>query len=167
MAREAIADAGLRVEDVDGFTTSSLLPTAGDHAAVDGVSTVTPNWLAAQLGVNPRYATGFQGYGQLPGSVSLAVNAIASGAADHVLVHRALHNPVGKTTTGKPARRPAAPLQWTMPQGCFGPLPMIGMAVQRVLPALRRDAGGPRRRSSSRLARTAPGCRGRSGTTSP
>ena len=62
--------------------------------SVDGVSTVTSAWLAQHLGVNPRYATGFQGNGQTPGSVALAVNAIASGAADHVLVHRALHNPV-------------------------------------------------------------------------
>ena len=60
------------------------------------MSTVSPNWLAEHLGVNPRYATGFQGYGQLPGSVALAVNALASGAADHVLVHRALHNPPGR-----------------------------------------------------------------------
>ena len=83
VARAAIADAGLAVEQIDGFCASALVPTAGDHAMVDGLTMVTPNWLAAQLGVNPRYATGFQGYGQLPGSVSLAVNALVSGAADH------------------------------------------------------------------------------------
>lgn len=86
VARAAIADAGLRVEDVDGFTASSLLPTSGDHAVVDGVTTVSPNWLAASLGVDPSYVTGFQGYGQLPGSVALAVNALVSGAANHVLL---------------------------------------------------------------------------------
>ncbi len=53
IARAAIADAGLAVDDVDGFIASSLLPTAGDHAIVDGVSTVTPNWLAQHLGVQP------------------------------------------------------------------------------------------------------------------
>ena len=95
-ARAAIADAGLQPEQIDGFVGSSLLPSAGSHAVRDGVTTVTPNWLAQHLGVNPRYASGFQGYGQLPGSVALAVNAIASGAADHVLVHRALHNPTGR-----------------------------------------------------------------------
>ena len=41
--RVAIADAGLSVTDVDGFTTGSLPPTAGGHAAVDGVSIVTAN----------------------------------------------------------------------------------------------------------------------------
>lgn len=128
VARDAVADAGLRVADVDGFTTSSLLPAAGDHAAVDGITTVSANWLAAHLGVSPRYATGFQGYGQLPGAVALAVNALVSGASDHVLVHRALHNPVGRYHA---AARPEArgPEQWTMPQGYFGPLAMIGLAA--------------------------------------
>ena len=143
VAREAIADAGLRVDQVDGFTASALLPSAGDHASVDGVTTVTPNWLAAQLGVNPRYASGFQGYGQLPGSVALAVNALASGAADHVLVHRALHNPAGSYHgTTRPDARGAA--QWTMPQGWFGPLPMIGMLANEYLQrfgATREDLG--------------------------
>jgi acetyl-CoA acetyltransferase len=126
VAREAIADAGLDVKDVDGFTTGALLPTAGDHAVVDGVSTVSANWLAQHLGVLPRYATGFQGYGQLPGAVALAVNALVSGAADHVLVHRALHNPAGRYHgTARHEARGAE--QWTMPQGYFGPLAMIAL----------------------------------------
>jgi acetyl-CoA acetyltransferase len=128
VAREAIADAGLRVDEVDGFVASALLPSAGDHAVVDGVTTVSPNWLAAQLGVNPRYASGFQGYGQLPGSVAVAVNAIASGAADHVLVHRALHNPTGSYHATR-RQEAGGSSQWTMPQGWFGPLAMIGMAA--------------------------------------
>ena len=98
-ARAAIEDAGLSVADVDGFTTGSLLPTSGGHASVDGVSIVTANWLAEALGVNPRFAAGFQGYGQIPGAVTLAVNAVASGAADVVLLHRALHNPPAAGTT--------------------------------------------------------------------
>jgi acetyl-CoA acetyltransferase len=128
VAREAIEDAGLRVDEVDGFVASALLPSAGDHAVVDGVTTVSPNWLAAQLGVNPRYASGFQGYGQLPGSVALAVNAIASGAADHVVVHRALHNPSGSYHATR-REEAGGSSQWTMPQGWFGPLAMIGMAA--------------------------------------
>ena len=61
--------------DVDGFVTASLFPSAGAHAAVDGVSLVSANWLAGHLGVNPSYAAGFQGFGQLPGAVAMAVNA--------------------------------------------------------------------------------------------
>lgn len=128
VAREAVADAGLKVQDIDGFTASSLLPSAGDHAPVDGITTVSPNWLAAQLGVEPRYATGFQGYGQLPGSVALAVNALVSGSADYVLVHRALANPIG-SYHGSTRMEAGGDSQWTMPQGWFGPLPTIGMVT--------------------------------------
>ncbi len=131
-AKQAIADAGLRPEQIDGFASSALQPTAGDHVIVDGVSTVTSAWLAQHLGVNPRYATGFQGNGQTPGSVALAVNAIASGAADHVLVHRALHNPV-RSYHGNPMRKAAGSMQWIAPQGYFGPLAMIGLTYNEYL----------------------------------
>jgi acetyl-CoA acetyltransferase len=132
MAKQAIADAGLRPEQIDGFTSSALLPTAGDHAVVDGVSTVTSGWLAQHLGVNPRWASGFQGHGQTPGSVALAVNAIASGAADHVLVHRALYNPV-RSYHGNAMPRAAGSMQWIAPQGYFGPLAMIGLTYNEYL----------------------------------
>ena len=128
-ARRAIADAGLDVVDVDGFTTGALFPTAGAHTIQDGVSIVSSNWLAEHLGVNPRYASGFQGYGQIPGAVALAVNAVATGAADHVLVHRALHNPAGRYH-GNPMREAAGTMQWTAPQGYFGPLAMIALPYQ-------------------------------------
>src|SRR5262249_47950665 len=95
-ALAAIADAGLVPEQIDGFVTGSLLPSAGGQSAVDGVSIVTANWMAEQLRINPRYCSGFQGYGQIPGAVMMAVNAVASGAADYVLFHRALHNPPGR-----------------------------------------------------------------------
>ena len=126
-ARRAVEDAGLTLTDVDGFVTASLFPTAGAHAAEDGVSLVSANWLAKALGVNPRYAAGFQGFGQLPGAVSLAVNAVASGAARYVLVHRALFNPRGSYHTN-PMQTARGSQQWTVPQGFFGPLAMIALA---------------------------------------
>ncbi|MBV8983166.1 MAG: thiolase family protein [Acidimicrobiia bacterium] len=131
-AKQAITDAGLRVDQIDGFTSSALFPTAGAHAMQDGVSMVTSNWLAEHLGVNPTYVSGFQGVGQLPGSVMLAVNAIASGAATHVLVHRALHNPAG-SYHGNPMQEASGSNQWTAPQGFFGPLAMIGMTYNEYL----------------------------------
>jgi acetyl-CoA acetyltransferase len=131
-ARHAIADAGLRVEQVDGFVASSMFPSAGAHAAEDGVSVVSPNWLAEHLGLNPRYAAGFQGMGQLPGSVAMAVNAVASGAADYVLVHRALHNPPGRYH-GNPMTEARGGQQWTVPQGFFGPVAMIALAYNEYL----------------------------------
>ena len=74
----ALTDAGLAPEQIDGFVTGSLLPSAGGQSAVDGVSIVTANWMAEQLRINPRYCSGFQGYGQIPGAVMMAVNAVVS-----------------------------------------------------------------------------------------
>jgi acetyl-CoA acetyltransferase len=88
--------------------------------------------MAEHLGVNPRWASGFQGYGQIPGSVELAVNAVASGAADYVLMHRALHNPVGKYH-GNPMREARGTMQWMAPQGYFGPLAMIALPYNEYL----------------------------------
>lgn len=131
-ARAAIVDAGLEVGDIDGFVTASLFPTAGAHAIEDGVSIVSANWLAENLGINPRYAAGFQGFGQIPGAVALAVNAIASGAAEYVVLHRALHNPKGRYH-GNPMTEARGQMQWTAPQGYFGPLAMIALPYNEYL----------------------------------
>ena len=82
---------------------------------------------------------------------------VASGAADHVLVHRALHNPPGRYHGNSRDARRAGPTQWTAPQGFFGPLADDRPGRQRVprsatAPPARRSA-----RSWSRPARTAPG----------
>jgi acetyl-CoA acetyltransferase len=141
--RAAIADAGLTVDQVDGFVTAPMFPTSGSHGAEDGVSVVTANWLAQRLGVNPRYATGFQGLGQITGSVALAVNAVASGAADHVVLHRALHNPPGRYNASTMTRA-VGPAQWTAPQGYFGPLATAALPANEYLQrfgATRADLG--------------------------
>jgi acetyl-CoA acetyltransferase len=131
-AREAIADAGLDLKQVDGVVTGALFPTAGSHAVEDGISTVTAGWMAQHLGSDPNYVAGFQGIGQIPGSVALAVNAIASGAADYVLMYRALHNPPGRYHAST-MREAAGAQQWTAPQGFFGPLSMIALPYNEYL----------------------------------
>jgi acetyl-CoA acetyltransferase len=131
-ARAAIADAGLTVDDVDGFVSSSMLPSAGGHQPVDGVSIVSSAWLARSLGAAPRYVAGFDGIGQVSGSVGMAVNALASAAADYVVVHRALHNPAG-SYHGNAMREIRGAQQWTAPQGFFGPLAMIALPYNEYL----------------------------------
>jgi acetyl-CoA acetyltransferase len=137
-ARAAVSDAGLRVADIDGFVSSSLFPTAGGHPVEDGVSIVSSNWLARHLGVRPRYAAGFDGIGQLVGSVAMAVNAVAAGAADYVLLHRALHNPRGRYHANSMAEV-RGPQQWTAPQGYFGPLAAISLPYNEYLHRFNAD----------------------------
>jgi acetyl-CoA acetyltransferase len=131
-ARAAITDAGLRVEQIDGFVSSSLLPTAGGQVAEDGISVVSSAWLVQHLGATPRYVAGFEGIGQITGSVAMAVNAVASGAADYVLLHRALHNPAGRYHANA-MTEVRGPQQWTAPQGFFGPLAMIALPYTEYL----------------------------------
>ncbi|WP_067901859.1 thiolase family protein [Nocardia vaccinii] len=137
-ARAAIADAGLRVADIDGFVAAALFPTAGAHAVQDGRSTVTAGWLAQHIGSDPRYVAGFQGIGQMSGSVATAVNAIAAGAADYVVLHRALHNPAGGYHDN-PVTAIAGAQQWTAPQGYSGPLSMIGLPYTEYLQRYQAD----------------------------
>ena len=123
--REAIADAGLTVADIDGLITTPLFPSLGTHAAEDGIALVTTNWLAQRMGISPGYQENPQG--QLPGAVAMAVNAIHAGAAKNVVVYRALHNPGGsyhQNETSKAFGRD----QWVMPQGHHGPIAAIAMA---------------------------------------
>jgi len=131
-ARAAVADAGLAMDQIDGFVASSMLPSAGGRQPVDGVSTVSSVWLARSLGLAPRYVAGFDGIGQVSGSVGMAVNALISGAADYVVVHRALHNPAG-SYHGNSMSKAAGSQQWVAPQGFFGPLAMIALPYNEYL----------------------------------
>ena len=92
------------------------------------------------------------------------MNAIASGAADVVVLHRALHNPPGRYH-GNPMTAARGPQQWTAPQGYFGPLAMIALPYNEYL---QRFGARPEDMAAvvSRPARTAPASRGRTGTTS-
>jgi acetyl-CoA acetyltransferase len=123
--REAIADAGLEVSDIDGLITTPLFPSLGSHAAEDGIAFVTTNWLAQRMGLSPGYQENPQG--QLPGAVAMAVNAIHAGVAKNVVVYRSLYNPGGSYHQND-APRAVGRDQWTMPQGHHGPIAAIAMA---------------------------------------
>ena len=126
-AREAIADAGMTPQQIDGFVAATMLPSSGAHELEDGISIVSAEWMAGHLGADPHFISGFQGYGQITGSVNQAVNALASGAVDYVLLHRALYNPPGRYNNNA-MTHVAGLQQWNAPQGFFGALPGIAMA---------------------------------------
>ena len=123
--REAISDAGLELSDIDGFVTSPMFPSLGSHTSMEGISVVPTNWLAQRLGVSPRYQENTQE--QLPGAISTAVNAIHAGAADCIVVFRALHNPGGSYHENLSSEARGRE-QWGMPQGHFGPICAIALA---------------------------------------
>jgi acetyl-CoA acetyltransferase len=127
VARAAVADAGLTMQQIDGFTTGSLFPSSGGRRVVDGEHTVTADWLVEHLGVHPRWVCGFQGIGQVVGALILAATAIATGAADYVLLHRALYNPPGRYHEN-PMTEAGGDDQWTAPQGYWGPVTPMALA---------------------------------------
>lgn len=118
--KEAVADAGLTIDQIDGFTTGALFPSSAGGALTDGVQIVTADWLVEQLRVQPRWLCGFQGVGQICGALILATNAIASGAADYVVMHRAMYNPPGRYHTN-PMTHAEGAAQWVAPHGFWGP----------------------------------------------
>jgi acetyl-CoA acetyltransferase len=131
-ARRAIADAGLSLAQIDGVANASLLPSFGAHGLIDGVSIVTANWLAEHLDLSTRWIAGYAGWGTLTGSMILAVNAIASGAATHVLVFRALSNPPGRYHDNAIAEA-ADGMQWTVPYGMWAPPAKIALPYMEYL----------------------------------
>ena len=99
----------------------------------------------------------------------MAVNAVASGAADYVLVHRALHNPAGQLPREPDDRGPWGPAV-DRSAGLLRPAGHDRPALQRVPPALRGhprgDGGGgggsPQERGPDPLVLLArPAARGR------
>lgn len=130
-ADKAIGDAGLTRARIDGLSTFPLLPASTAHPNVDGQDIVTTGYIAQHLGIRPRWYNNYQGGGQIGSSVIMAVNAIATGAADYVLVHRALHNPPGRYHAFKSNLAPG-PRQWTAPYGHSGPA-MVALPYQQYM----------------------------------
>ncbi len=132
VCRAAIDDAGLSRSSIDGFVTGGLLAASGDHVIQDGVSTVSAEWVARRLGIDPRFVAGFQGGGQLPGAVMLAVNAIIAGGADYVLVHRALYMPSTSYNATK-LLEVSGDAQWTAPSGVWGAVQSLAFVYREYL----------------------------------
>jgi acetyl-CoA acetyltransferase len=128
--RDAVGDAGLRMHDIDGFTTASAFVSSAGREVIDGVHSVSADWVVGQLGLEPRWLAGFQGIGQISGSVILATEALASGAVDYVVVHRALHNPRG-SYHGNSMTHATGSAQWNAPQGLWGPPTYMALPYMR------------------------------------
>ena len=92
--KDAVADSGLRMEDIDGLATYPELPATG-HAEVDGISVVSVNCMMAMLKL-PALTWHIQvGTTNIGGAVQQAVNALLAGVCKYAVVWRAMHNPSG------------------------------------------------------------------------
>lgn len=116
---KAIRDAGLTRDQIDGQCTYPTLPAGTPHTNEDGQDIVTTDYIAEHMAPRSRWRLDCQN-GGIIGSIIHAVNAIAVGAANYVLVHRALHNPPGRYH-GYRANLAPGGRQWTAPYGHAGP----------------------------------------------
>src|SRR5246127_3508890 len=92
--KEAVADSGLQLSDIDGLATYPELPATG-HAEVDGISIVSVNCMMAMLKL-PNLSWHIQvGTTNIGGAVQQAVNALLSGVCRYAVVWRGKHKPRG------------------------------------------------------------------------
>src|SRR5947208_16182418 len=123
--KEAVADSGLQMSDIDGLATYPELPATG-HAMIDGVTVVSVNCMMAMLKL-PNLAWHIQvGTTNIGGAVQQAVNALIAGVCKYAVVWRAMHNPRG-TYQNLPGAYAQGAAQFTAPYGFGGP--GQGMAV--------------------------------------
>ena len=121
-SRAAIADAGLTAGDIDGTVTFVL--DANDELA-----------LATTLGIPElRYTARTRGGGGgANATVQLAATAVASGAANSVLVYRAFNERSGRRF-GQPSDQLRDPRwNWYQPFGLDTPAKIYGLAFQRYM----------------------------------
>src|SRR4051794_41627307 len=141
--KEAVADSGLQLADIDGLATYPELPATG-HAEVDGVSVVSVNCMMTMLKL-PNLTWHIQvGTTNIGGAVQQAVNALLAGVCKYAVVWRAMHNPRG-TYQNLPGQYAAGAAQFTAPYGFGGP--GQGMAGAHS-PALRHDQPKPAKKAN-------------------
>jgi acetyl-CoA acetyltransferase len=127
----AVADSGLKMEDIDGLSTYPELPATG-HTEVDGISVVSVNCMMAMLKL-PKLTWHMQvGSNNIGGAVQQAANALLAGVCKYAVVWRAMHNPKG-TYQNLPGAQAAGATQFTGPFGFGGPGQHMAVAYTRYL----------------------------------
>jgi acetyl-CoA acetyltransferase len=115
--RRALADAGLRLEDVDGISNYPN-PSRVNAGSTDGVDFASVDYVARTLGLTSVQWGSSQTRGSFTGSIVEAANAVAAGACTVALVWRAMHNPPGSFGRPEPTDV-AGDKQFSFPYG-FG-----------------------------------------------
>lgn len=131
---EAIADAGLTREDIDGVAC-----WPGDNNNGDPFSPVGPSALKSALGLNVNwFGAGYEGPGPLAGMINGAM-AIAAGLCKHVLVFRTIteasarvHNKqVGALSAKTQGRDSSHAWQWFTPFNVHSGINLMALYAQR------------------------------------
>lgn len=95
-AHAAIADAGLRVEDIDGLGTIPNIAAYGNTGDLEGIDIVSVPNMIRMLGRERGIRWHVQTPGLCPDTIIAAAAAVAAGACDYALVWRAVNVPKGR-----------------------------------------------------------------------
>ncbi len=133
--RAAITDAGVDADRIDGLTTYPESPFAGAGNR-DGEDVVSVMFVVNHLPL----ASDIRWYaqietGMIASPIIEAVNAVLAGACDYVLIWRALHRPIPRTSGARstgPARA-AGDAQFVAPYGCSSIIQWHALAWQRYM----------------------------------
>jgi acetyl-CoA acetyltransferase len=135
-ALEAIADAGLTRDDIDGLSTYP-----GMAAGTPGFAGPTTPEVQDALALSLNWHDGGgEGAGQMRAVISAAL-AVGAGLARHVLVYRTVsegsaqgsggRQPIGGTGGGHGAPRFGGFMQWTLPFGAVSAANWLALVAQR------------------------------------
>ena len=133
MVREALADAGLTIDDVDGVCYGGM-----------------PPGIAEYLGIHPRFVDGtMTGGSSYELHVEHAAAAIAAGLCDVVVgvyaaTPRGDRARAGGGGRSGPMPGPNPMLEWEMPYGLRMPMGAYALAASRHMAGLRHDVGAAR-----------------------
>lgn len=130
--REAVADAGLELSEIDG-----LLNHPGKSPEGGGIAPVGVSEVATALGLRPRWinSTSFEGPGHM-GAIFSAVMAVATGLCRHVLVFRSVAQATARmksrdsTLLAGGNRRVEGANAWTVPFNAVSPVNMWALYAQ-------------------------------------
>lgn len=115
-AMAAIADAGLKPEDIDGVATYPNAPY-GNARNIQGFDVVDDTHIQHILPLkNIRWSINSTNRMAVT-SIIEAVNALGSGAVNYVLVYRALHHPAGERYNQSRPGGAGGASQWDRPYG--------------------------------------------------
>ncbi|MEU6565205.1 thiolase family protein [Nocardia nova] len=117
-ALAAVADAGLRLSDIEGVVIDPVQPFDG-AGRVDGRNFVSSQFVLSSLGLDVTWHAEPEWASTL-GAVIEGANAVASGNCRAVLALRALHNPSGRYGHVSSGRAEGG-FQYTAPYGVDAP----------------------------------------------
>ncbi len=116
-ALAAIEDAGLTVDDIDGYIGCPTAPNASARHE-DGVDEVSAGFMVQKLGLRPRWAQDVRGLP--PTAVERGVQALLAGECTTLLFVRAMYNPTGVRYAQMSRPLISGPDQFTLPYGLGG-----------------------------------------------